>query len=66
MVSNGKHAEIVVVPQNLCARIPENVSDETASFTVLAAIGLQGIRLAQPTLGECVVVTGLGLSLIHI
>src|SRR5690606_22131746 len=61
VVSNGKHAEIVVVPKNLCARIPDNVSDETASFTVLAAIGLQGIRLAQPTLGECVVVTGLGL-----
>ena len=45
VVSNGKHAEIVVVPQNLCARIPENVSDETASFTVLAAIGLQGLSL---------------------
>lgn len=61
VVSNGKHAEIVAVPQNLCARIPDTVSDEAASFTVLAAIGLQGIRLVQPTLGECVVVTGLGL-----
>jgi len=61
VVSNGKHAEIVAVPVNLCARIPDEVSDEAASFTVLAAIGLQGIRLAQPTLGECVVVTGLGL-----
>ncbi|MCX2697388.1 bi-domain-containing oxidoreductase [Ochrobactrum chromiisoli] len=61
VVSNGKHAEIVAVPQNLCAKIPENVSDDTASFTVLASIGLQGIRLANPTIGECVVVTGLGL-----
>jgi predicted dehydrogenase/threonine dehydrogenase-like Zn-dependent dehydrogenase len=61
VVSNGNHAEIVTVPGNLCAKIPDNVSDDTASFTVLAAIGLQGIRLAQPTLGECVVVTGLGL-----
>lgn len=61
VVSNGAHAEVVAVPQNLCARIPEGVSDEQASFTVLAAIGLQGIRLANPTLGECVVVTGLGL-----
>ncbi len=61
VVSNGKHAEIVVVPKNLCARIPDTVSDEAASFTVLAAIGLQGIRLTRPTLGECVVVTGLGL-----
>jgi threonine dehydrogenase-like Zn-dependent dehydrogenase len=49
------------VPQTLCAKIPEGVSDEQAVFTVLAAIGLQGIRLVQPTLGECVVVTGLGL-----
>ncbi|MDC1422782.1 bi-domain-containing oxidoreductase [Gammaproteobacteria bacterium] len=61
VVSNGRHAEIVAVPKNLCARIPDTVSDETASFTVIAAIGLQGIRLAKLTLGECVVVTGLGL-----
>ncbi|HET8899507.1 MAG TPA: bi-domain-containing oxidoreductase [Rhodanobacteraceae bacterium] len=61
VVSNGKHAEIVAVPKNLVARIPDGVVDEAAAFTVLAAIGLQGIRLAQPTLGECVVVTGLGL-----
>jgi len=61
VVSNGKHAELVSVPKNLCAKIPDNVSDEAASFTVLGAIGLQGIRLANPTLGECIVVTGLGL-----
>ncbi|TLM64510.1 MAG: zinc-binding dehydrogenase [Deltaproteobacteria bacterium] len=61
IASNGKHAEVVSVPVNLCAKIPDNVSDEAASFTVLGAIALQGIRLAQPTLGETVVVTGLGL-----
>lgn len=61
VASNGKHASIVSVPSNLCARIPDAVSDEDASFMVLAAIGLQGIRLAKPTLGECVVVIGLGL-----
>ncbi|MFV0276709.1 MAG: zinc-binding dehydrogenase, partial [Parahaliea sp.] len=61
VVSNGHHAEFVSVPRNLCARIPDSVSDDDASFTVLAAIGLQGLRLANPTLGECVVVTGLGL-----
>ncbi len=61
VVSNGKHAEIVAVPQNLCARIPDAVSDDDAAFTVLGAIALQGVRLVQPTLGECVVVTGLGL-----
>lgn len=61
IASNGKHAEVVSVPVNLCARIPDGVSDESAAFTVIAAIALQGIRLAQPTLGEAVVVTGLGL-----
>lgn len=61
VVSNGKHAEVAVVPKNLCARIPDEVDDESAAFTVLGAIALQGVRLAQPTLGETVVVTGLGL-----
>lgn len=61
VASNGRHAEVVSVPVNLCARIPDNVSDDEAAFTVIGAIGLQGIRLAQPTLGEYVVVTGLGL-----
>ncbi|WP_027950395.1 bi-domain-containing oxidoreductase [Haliea salexigens] len=61
VASNGHHAEVVAVPRNLCARIPDAVSDEQAAFTVLAAIGLQGVRLVNPTLGECVVVTGLGL-----
>ncbi|ELR63768.1 putative zinc-binding dehydrogenase [Photobacterium marinum] len=61
VVSNGNHAEVVRVPKNLCAKVPDNVDDESASFTVLGAIALQGVRLVQPTLGECVVVTGLGL-----
>ena len=59
--SNGPHAELVVVPQHLCAPIPSSVSDEAAAFTVLASIGLQGIRLANPTLGETFLVSGLGL-----
>lgn len=61
VVSNGPHADIVKVPKNLCAKIPDNVTDEAASFAVVASIGLQGIRLAQPTLGESFVVTGAGL-----
>jgi predicted dehydrogenase/threonine dehydrogenase-like Zn-dependent dehydrogenase len=61
VISNGKHAEVVSVPINLCAKIPEIVSDDEAAFTVLAAIALQGIRLVQPSLGEGVVVIGLGL-----
>ena len=61
VVSNGPHADVVRVPKNLCARIPDTVDDESASFVVVASIGLQGIRLAQPTLGEAFVVTGVGL-----
>lgn len=61
VVSNGKHAEWVSMPKNLCALIPATVSDESAAFAVLGAIGLQGLRLASPTLGETVVVMGLGL-----
>jgi predicted dehydrogenase/threonine dehydrogenase-like Zn-dependent dehydrogenase len=60
VVSNGKHAEVVSVPVNLCARVPDAVSDDEAAFTVLGAIALQGIRLIQPGLGEAVAVTGLG------
>jgi predicted dehydrogenase/threonine dehydrogenase-like Zn-dependent dehydrogenase len=61
VLSNGAHAEIVRAPKNLCVKIPDVVTDEEAVFTVLGAIGLQGIRLLKPTLGECVVVQGLGL-----
>jgi len=60
VVSNAAHAGVVSVPKNLCARIPESVDDESAAFTVLGAIGLQGLRLARPTIGETIVVTGLG------
>ena len=61
VVSNGNHAEVVRVPKNLCVKIPDSVDDESAAFTVLGAVGLQGVRLIQPTIGECFVVTGLGL-----
>jgi predicted dehydrogenase/threonine dehydrogenase-like Zn-dependent dehydrogenase len=61
VASNGQHAEFVCIPKNLVAHIPDNVSDEEATFTVIGAIGLQGIRLLNPTLGETVVVIGLGL-----
>jgi predicted dehydrogenase/threonine dehydrogenase-like Zn-dependent dehydrogenase len=61
VVSNGSHAEVVVAPQNLAARVPDEVASEHAAFTVLGAIALQGVRLAGPTLGETFVVVGLGL-----
>lgn len=61
VVTNGSHAEVVRVPYNLTAGIPDGVGFEAAAFTPLAAIALQGLRLARPTLGESVVVFGLGL-----
>lgn len=61
VVSNGNHAEFVCIPKNLVCKIPDNVSDEEATFTVIASIGLQGIRLLNPSFGETIVVIGLGL-----
>ncbi len=61
VASNGPHAEYVCVAKNLVVKIPENVSDEAATFTVIGSIGLQGIRLANPTFGETFVIVGLGL-----
>lgn len=61
VASNGHHAEYVCVPKNLVSKIPDSVSDEDATFTVIGAIGLQGIRLLKPTFGETIVVIGLGL-----
>ncbi len=61
VASNGNHAEYVNIPKNLVAKIPDNVTDEEAAFTVIGSIGLQGIRLLDPTFGETIVVVGLGL-----
>lgn len=61
VASNGKHAEFVCVAKNLVAKIPDNVTDDEAAFTVIGSIGLQGIRLLQPQLGENIVIIGLGL-----
>ncbi len=61
VASNGNHAEFVCVPKNLCAKIPDSVSDDEAAFTVIGSIALQGIRNLNPQLGETIIVTGLGL-----
>ena len=61
VVSNGAHADVVAVKKNLCALIPDQVANESAVFAVVGSIGLQGVRLAQPTLGESFVVIGAGL-----
>lgn len=57
----ASHADVVSVPQNLVVKLPENVSYEEASFTTLGAIAMQGVRQAEPKLGENVLVIGLGL-----
>jgi predicted dehydrogenase len=57
----ASHAEIVSVPKHLCVKIPDGVSFEDASFVTLGAIALQGVRQAEPQLGDRVAVIGLGL-----
>ncbi|HEX8098453.1 MAG TPA: bi-domain-containing oxidoreductase [Pyrinomonadaceae bacterium] len=57
----ASHAELLSVPKNLCVRLPDGVDFEAGAFGTLGAIALQGVRLAEPTLGELVVVIGLGL-----
>jgi polar amino acid transport system substrate-binding protein len=57
----ASHAEVLSVPKNLCVRIPDTVDFENAAFATVGAIALQGVRLAEPTLGESIVVIGLGL-----
>jgi predicted dehydrogenase/threonine dehydrogenase-like Zn-dependent dehydrogenase len=57
----ASHAEAISVPKNLCVHLPENVDFEAGAFGTLGAIALQGLRLAEPTLGESFVVIGLGL-----
>ena len=55
------HAEVIFVPKNLCVRIPDKVGFDYAAFTTLGAIAMQGVRQAHLTLGESVVVIGLGV-----
>lgn len=57
----ASHAESIFVPANLAVKIPDGVTDEEASFVTLGAIALQGVRVAEPKLGETVAVIGLGL-----
>jgi len=60
-VGYASHAEVLSVPRNLCVRLPESVGFDAAAFGTLGAIAMQGVRLAELTLGETVVVIGLGL-----
>lgn len=58
----ANHADFVFVPKNLCVGIPENVSDECAACATIGAVALQGVRAANPLLGERVAVIGLGFA----
>ncbi|HNK16030.1 MAG TPA: zinc-binding alcohol dehydrogenase, partial [Nitrospira sp.] len=57
----ASHAEMVYVPKHLCVKIPDAVDFEDASFVTLGAIALQGVRQAEPRLGDRIAVIGLGL-----
>jgi polar amino acid transport system substrate-binding protein len=57
----ANHAEVNAVPKNLAVHVPDEVSDEEASFVTVGAIALQGVRLVRPELGQVIVVVGLGL-----
>ena len=57
----ANHAEMVFIPRNLAARIPESVDFESASFTTVGAVALQGLRLADAQIGGTLAVIGLGL-----
>jgi predicted dehydrogenase/threonine dehydrogenase-like Zn-dependent dehydrogenase len=57
----ASHAEVISVPRNLCVRLPDQLSFEEGAFGTVGAIALQGVRLAEPTIGESAVVIGLGL-----
>jgi len=57
----ANHAEIVSVPEKLAVKIPQDISFDDASYTTVASIAMQGVRQADPRLGESVAVIGLGL-----
>ncbi|WP_299809808.1 bi-domain-containing oxidoreductase [Tardiphaga sp.] len=57
----ANHAEFIDVPVNLCVRVPNGLPDDAAATVTLGAIALQGVRRAVPTMGETVLVIGLGI-----
>ncbi|WP_048050036.1 zinc-dependent alcohol dehydrogenase, partial [Methanosarcina mazei] len=57
----ANHADVVFVPRNLCAKVPENVDFKNACFTTVGSIAMQGVRNADVKIGENIVVIGLGL-----
>lgn len=57
----ANHAEVLDVPVNLAVKIPRTVSDQDGATVTLGAISMQGVRRTNPSLGETVVVLGLGI-----
>lgn len=57
----ASHAEVVFVPRNLCVKVPDAVTFDDAAYVTVGAIALQGVRQADPKLGDIVAVIGLGL-----
>jgi predicted dehydrogenase/threonine dehydrogenase-like Zn-dependent dehydrogenase len=57
----ASHAEVVFVPRNLVAKLPQGVTPRQGAFATLGAIAMQGVRRAELTPGERVGVIGLGL-----
>lgn len=55
------HAEFVNVPRNLLVKLPDSVDFDSAAFTTLGAVAMQGFRLASPQIGETIAIIGLGL-----
>ncbi len=58
---SATHSEFIAVPRNLVVKLPDEVSFEDAAYTTVGSIAMQGVRRAEPTLGENIVVVGLGL-----
>ncbi len=57
----ANHAEFISVPRNLAVTLPDALSFDEGCFATVGTIALQGVRRAEPTLGETVVVIGAGL-----
>ncbi len=57
----ANHASFIDVPINLAVKLPDNLGTERACTVTLGAIALQGVRRCEPTLGERIVIVGLGL-----
>jgi predicted dehydrogenase/threonine dehydrogenase-like Zn-dependent dehydrogenase len=55
------HAEQNWIPRNLCTRVGPEVDPAHAAFATVGAIAMQGVRRAEPALGENALVLGLGL-----